>query len=128
MMNLGFGCTIKSESLLIGGVMEEWSVQLPDDVQRRLQRLAQSTGRTLSELARQAISEYLAREELQVEQIGAALREADAGDFGPAQEMDQCHEGLLSEADRITERVRKGEERLHPLDVVERDLGLDGQP
>ena len=68
MMNLGFGCTNKSESLLIGGVMEEWSVQLPDDVERRLQRLAQSTGRTLSELARQAISEYLAREELQVEQ------------------------------------------------------------
>ena len=128
MMNLGFGCTIKSESLVIGGGMEEWSVQLPDDVERRLQRLAQSTGRTLSELARQAISEYLAREELQVEQIGAALREADAGDFGPEQEMDQCHEGLLSEADRITERVRKGEERLHPLDVVERDLGLDGQP
>ena len=128
MMNLGFGCTIKSESLLIGGGMEEWSVQLPDDVERRLQRLAQSTGRTLSELARQAISEYLAREELQVEQIGAALREADAGDFGPEQEMDQCHEGLLSEADRITERGRKGEGRLHPLDVVERALGHDGQP
>ena len=49
--------------------------------------LAQSTGRTKSWLANQAIQDYLAREAWQITEVEAALREADAGDFVPEKEM-----------------------------------------
>ena len=63
------------------------SVRLPDEVEQQLGQLAQSTGRTKSWLANQAIQDYLAREAWQIAEVEAALSEADAGDFVPEKEM-----------------------------------------
>lgn len=67
--------------------MSVMSVRLPDEVEQQLGQLAQSTGRTKSWLANQAIQDYLAREAWQITEVEAALREADAGDFVPEKEM-----------------------------------------
>lgn len=67
--------------------MSVMSFRLPDEVDQQLGQLAQSTGRTKSWLANQAIQDYLAREAWQIAQIEAALSEADAGDFVPEVEM-----------------------------------------
>ena len=67
--------------------MSVMSVRLPDEVELQLGQLAQSTGRTKSWLANQAIQDYLAREAWQISEVEAALREADAGDFVPEKEM-----------------------------------------
>ena len=67
--------------------MSVMSVRLPDEVEQQLVQLAQSTGRTKSWLANQAIQDYLAREAWQIAEVEAALREADAGDFVPEKEM-----------------------------------------
>lgn len=67
--------------------MSVMSVRLPDEVEQQLGQLAQSTGRTKSWLANQAIKDYLAREAWQITEVEAALREANAGDFVPEKEM-----------------------------------------
>lgn len=67
--------------------MSVMSVRLSDDIEQKLVQLAQSTGRTKSWLASQAIQDYLDREAWQIAEIQAALREADAGDFLPEHEM-----------------------------------------
>ena len=67
--------------------MSVMSVRLPDEVEQQLGQLAQSTGRTKSWLANQAIKDYLAREAWQISEVEAALREADAGDFVSEKEM-----------------------------------------
>jgi len=63
------------------------SFRLPDEMEQKLADLAKSTGRTKSWLANQAISDYLAREAWQIAEIEMALKEADAGDFVPDEEM-----------------------------------------
>jgi len=60
--------------------MSVMSFRLPDEVDQQLGQLAQSTGRTKSWLANQAIQDYLAREAWQIAQI-------EAGDFVPEMEM-----------------------------------------
>lgn len=70
-----------------GVCMSVMSVRLPDEVEQQLGQLAQSTGRTKSWLANQAIQDYLAREAWQIAEVEAALREADAGDFVLEKEM-----------------------------------------
>ena len=67
--------------------MSVMSVRLRDEEEPQLWQLAQSTGRTKSWLANQAIQDYLAREAWQITEVEAALREADAGDFVPEKEM-----------------------------------------
>ena len=67
--------------------MSVMSVRLPDEVEQQLGQLAQSTGRTKSWLANQAIKDHLAREAWQITEVEAALREADAGDFVSEKEM-----------------------------------------
>ena len=69
------------------GGMSVMSVRLPDEVDLQLGQLAQSTGRTKSWLANQAIQDYLSREAWQIAEVEAALREADAGDFVSEKEM-----------------------------------------
>ena len=67
--------------------MSVLSVRLPHEVEQQLGQLAQSTGRTKSWLANQAIQDYLAREAWQITEVEAALRDADAGDFVSEKEM-----------------------------------------
>ena len=69
-------------------------VRVPDEVDKRLNRLAQLTGRSKSYYIREALVEHLA----ELEDIYLA--------------------------DHVTERIRKGQERTYSLDEAERLLGL----
>ena len=57
------------------------TIRLDDDVKDRLDRLAESTQRSKSFLAAEAIREFVENNEWQIAEIQAALKEADAGDF-----------------------------------------------
>ena len=57
------------------------TIRLEDEVKDRLDRLAESTQRSKSFLAAQAIREFVETNEWQIAEIQAALAEADAGDF-----------------------------------------------
>jgi len=63
------------------------TVRLPSDLRDSLDRLAEATERTRSWLALDAIRSYVAREEWQIAEIEAAIREADAGDFASEGEV-----------------------------------------
>lgn len=71
------------------------AIRLPSEIEERLAHLAQETGRTKTFYAREAILAHL----------------EDLEDY------------YLAE--RVMEKVLKGEERLFSLDDVERDLGLE---
>ena len=66
--------------------MSVLSARIPDALSERLDALAQATGRNKSFLTEQAVAEYIAREEWQVAEIRAAIKEADAGDFATDEE------------------------------------------
>lgn len=71
------------------------AIRLPLEIEDRLAHLAQETGRTKTYYVREAIVTHL--EELEDYYL----------------------------AERVMEKVRKGEERMFSLDEVERDLGLE---
>jgi predicted transcriptional regulator len=64
------------------------TVRLEDDVKDRLERLAESTQRSKSFLAAEAIRDYIDTNEWQIAQTQAALTEADAGDFASQADVD----------------------------------------
>jgi predicted transcriptional regulator len=57
------------------------TVRLEDEVKDRLERLADSTQRSKSFLAAEAIRQFVESNEWQIAEIHTALAEADAGDF-----------------------------------------------
>lgn len=57
------------------------TIRIDDDVKERLDRLADSTNRSKSFLAAEAIREFVDINEWQVAEVHAALKEADAGEF-----------------------------------------------
>jgi predicted transcriptional regulator len=57
------------------------TIRLEDEIKERLDRLAESTRRSKSFLAAEAIREFVENNEWQIAEIRAALKEADAGDF-----------------------------------------------
>ena len=59
------------------------------ETKKKLERLAKSTHRTKSFLAAEAIREYVAINEWQVQEIKKALQEADQGDFASDHEVQQ---------------------------------------
>jgi len=63
------------------------TIRIEDEVKERLDRLADSTQRSKSFLAAEAIREYVANNEWQVAEIRKALKEADAGDFASEKEV-----------------------------------------
>jgi len=63
------------------------TIRLDDEVKDRLERLAESTHRSKSFLAAEAIREYVASNEWQVAEVQAALSEAEAGDFATDEEL-----------------------------------------
>lgn len=63
------------------------TIRLPEDVKQRLSRLAESTDRSRSWLAADAIAGYLERQEWQIEEIEQGVRDADAGDFAGTDEV-----------------------------------------
>jgi RHH-type rel operon transcriptional repressor/antitoxin RelB len=63
------------------------TIRLDAEVKDRLERLAESTHRSKSFLAAEAIREYVASNEWQVAEVQAALSEAEAGDFATDEEL-----------------------------------------
>lgn len=63
------------------------TVRLEDEVKHRLDRLAESTQRSKSFLAAEAIREFVENNEWQISEIRAALAEADAADFATDKEL-----------------------------------------
>ena len=57
------------------------TIRLEDDVKERLDRLAESTNRSKSFLAAEAVREFVDINEWQVAEVRAALKEAEAGEF-----------------------------------------------
>ena len=63
------------------------TIRLESAVKRRLDRLSTATKRSKSFLAAEAIREYVAINEWQIQEIRAAIAEADAGDFASDAEV-----------------------------------------
>jgi RHH-type transcriptional regulator, rel operon repressor / antitoxin RelB len=63
------------------------TIRLDDGLKSRLDELAESTHRSKSYLAAEAVRQYLEQNEWQVAQIKAAIGEADAGDFASDAEV-----------------------------------------
>ena len=64
------------------------TIRIEDDIKARLERLADSTRRSRSFLAAEAIRAYVEANEWQVAEIEAAIREAEAGDFASPAEVE----------------------------------------
>ena len=63
------------------------TLRLDDEVKIKLEKLAESTHRSRSFLAAEAIKAYVDSNEWQVAEIHQALKEADAGDFASQDEV-----------------------------------------
>jgi RHH-type rel operon transcriptional repressor/antitoxin RelB len=63
------------------------TIRLEEEVKERLDRLAESTRRSKSFLAAEAIREFVENNEWQIAEIRAALKEAGAGDFATDKEV-----------------------------------------
>ncbi len=64
------------------------TIRLDDGMKARLDRLADSTSRSKSFLASEAIREFIENNEWQIAEIQSALNEADSGDFASDAEVD----------------------------------------
>jgi predicted transcriptional regulator len=63
------------------------TIRIEDEVKDRLDRLAESTQRSKSFLAAEAIREYVENNEWHVAETRKALKEADAGDFASEEDV-----------------------------------------
>lgn len=63
------------------------TIRLEDEVRDRLDRLAESTQRSKSFLAAEAIREFVENNEWQIAEIRAALKESNAGDFASDKDL-----------------------------------------
>jgi len=63
------------------------TIRLEESVKDKLEKLAESTHRSRSFLAAEAIKAYVDSNEWQVNEIHAAIAEADAGDFATDAEV-----------------------------------------
>lgn len=63
------------------------TLRLDDTVKDKLEKLAESTHRSRSFLAAEAIKAYVESNEWQIAEIHQALQEADAGDFATVDEV-----------------------------------------
>ena len=63
------------------------TLRLDDELKGRLEKLAQSTRRSRSFLAAEAIREYVSVNEWQIAEIKKAVKEADRGDFASEHEV-----------------------------------------
>ena len=62
------------------------TIRLDSTLKARLDRLADATQRSRSFLAAEAVREFVELNEWQLEEISAAVREADDGDFASDEE------------------------------------------
>jgi RHH-type rel operon transcriptional repressor/antitoxin RelB len=64
-----------------------FSVRLPIAIHNRLKDLTQTTGRTKSFLAVEALDAYLSQQAWQISEVKAGIEEADKGEFATDEEM-----------------------------------------
>jgi RHH-type rel operon transcriptional repressor/antitoxin RelB len=65
------------------------TLRLDDSVKEKLEKLAESTHRSRSFLAAEAIKTYVENNEWQIVEIQQALQEAEAGDFATQTEVNE---------------------------------------
>lgn len=65
------------------------TVRLEPQLKRQLEKLAKSTRRSRAFLAAEAIREYIAVNEWQIEEIAKGLEEADRGEFASDKEVQE---------------------------------------
>ena len=63
------------------------TIRLEPELKARLDKLSAATRRSKSFLAAEAVREFIELNEWQIEEIRAAVKEADAGDFASEQEI-----------------------------------------
>lgn len=63
------------------------TVRLEDEIKSRLDQLAEATQRSRSFLAAEAIREYIALNEWQINEVLAGIQEADRGEFASDDEV-----------------------------------------
>jgi RHH-type transcriptional regulator, rel operon repressor / antitoxin RelB len=63
------------------------TIRIEDEVKDRLDRLSESTQRSKSFLAAEAIREFVESNEWQIAETRAALKEANAGDFASERDV-----------------------------------------
>ena len=63
------------------------TIRLSPEVKERLEQLAEATHRSKSFLAAEAIQDFIDINEWQINEIEAAVREADAGEFATDDEV-----------------------------------------
>jgi RHH-type transcriptional regulator, rel operon repressor / antitoxin RelB len=64
------------------------TLRINSGLKKKLDKLAKSTQRSRSFLAAEAIREYVALNEWQIEEIKKAIQQADAGDFATDEEVE----------------------------------------
>lgn len=64
------------------------TMRVSDELKEKLDRYAQLTGRSMSYIAANAVEQYLAWRIPQLEELAERIKEADAGDFASAEEVD----------------------------------------
>ena len=75
------------------------TVRLENEVKDRLARLADSTRRSKSFLASEAIREFVENNEWQIAETRAAPKEADESDFASAREVNRLRKKWKVDAD-----------------------------
>lgn len=63
------------------------TIRLEPELKSRLDKLSVATRRSKSYLAAEAVREFIELNEWQIDEIKAAINEADAGDFASGQEV-----------------------------------------
>ena len=63
------------------------TIRLEESTKNKLEKLAESTHRSRSFLAAEAIKAYVDSNEWQINEIHAAIKEADAGDFATQEQV-----------------------------------------
>ena len=63
------------------------TLRVPEEIKAKLDKLAQSTHRSRSYLAEEAIARYIDLEAWQIGEIEQAIQEADKGDFATPSEL-----------------------------------------
>ena len=75
------------------------TIRLEPELKRRLDKLASVTHRSKSFLASEAVREFIELNEWQIEEIQAAIKEADAGDFASDQDVEAVFSKWAGNAD-----------------------------
>jgi len=65
------------------------TLRVDDKLKRKLDKLAKTTQRSRSFLAAEAIREFVAINEWQIQEIKKAIQQADAGDFVTDEEVEE---------------------------------------